>query len=248
MDFNRQAGPSRSFHPVSFPAYGDPSSTMDQDAPREEFDVLEWYPHFQSCQRYFLDHAQHSAGVQTLAAFINIQLPFQKAHPVISSASAHAAAPSANELAAHLRHPHPFSHNQAPNRSQSLSLIPYIRRLVATGHDSKGVLHGFFGDAWVQGIGQLHEVERRNYLFAAKSTTWMEVKQAYDMGPEETIPFLNPLRETTEEEMQNADARWGDWLAMQDWMLGPRAPGMIRSSLETETELGGTRVKREPRA
>jgi hypothetical protein len=26
----------------------------------DNFDIFEWYPRYQSCQRYFLDHAQHS--------------------------------------------------------------------------------------------------------------------------------------------------------------------------------------------
>lgn len=113
-------------------------------------------------------------------------------------------------------------------------MIPYIRRLVATGHDTPGVLHGFFGDDWALGIGSLHEIERRNYLFAAKSTSWLKVKQAYDMSPEETIPYLSPLKDASEKEIQMAEAEWSRWLAMQDWMLGPRAP-----------EIRSPRVKRE---
>jgi len=70
----------------------------------------------------------------------------------------------------------------------------------------------------------LHEVERRNYLFAAKSTSWMRVKQAYDMSPEESVPIRRPLRDASEKEIQAAEAGWSEWLAMQDWMLGPRAP------------------------
>jgi len=42
------------------------------------FDIFEWYPQYQSCQQYFLDHAQHSVPVQALAAFLNIRLPFQR--------------------------------------------------------------------------------------------------------------------------------------------------------------------------
>jgi hypothetical protein len=121
--------------------------------------------------------------------------------------------------------------------AEAVSLIPYIRRLVATGNDTVGILHGFFGDDWVRGVGALHEIERRNYLFAAKSTSWMKVKQAYDMSVDETIPFLSPLKDATEKEIQNAENTWSEWLAMQDWMIGPRAPdGMNRP-----------RVKREPR-
>ncbi len=51
-----------------------------------QFDIFDWHPYFQSCMRYFLDHAQYDAPIQALAAFVNIQLPFQKMpHPVLSS-------------------------------------------------------------------------------------------------------------------------------------------------------------------
>jgi hypothetical protein len=136
----------------------------------------------------------------------------------------------------HLR-PSPFSNNNNAAQAQAVSLIPYIRRLIATGHDTPGVLHGFFGDDWAKGIGALHEIERRNYLFAAKSTSWLKVKQAYDMSPEETCPFLSPLKDATEIEIQAAESTWSEWLAMQDWMLGPRSP---------DTMKGSPRVKREP--
>ncbi|CAG8364455.1 unnamed protein product [Penicillium salamii] len=90
----------------------------------DNFDIFEWYPRYQSCQRYFLDHAQHSVPVQALSAFLNIRLPFQR-QPSISTSS-----------------PSPT----APTGPPSVSLLPYIRRLVATGMDFPGVLHGFFGD------------------------------------------------------------------------------------------------------
>jgi hypothetical protein len=95
---------------------------------------------------------------------------------------------------------------------------------VATGFDYPAVLHGFFGDDWMTGIGPLYEQERRNYLFAAKSDTWLTVKAAYDMGEEQSIPFLRPLQNVTEKEIVAAEASWSEWLAMQDWMLGPREP------------------------
>ncbi len=41
------------------------------------------------------------------------------------------------------------------------------------------MLHGFFGDGWRADIRPLHEVERRNNLFAAKSETWLNVKNTY---------------------------------------------------------------------
>jgi hypothetical protein len=106
----------------------------------------------------------------------------------------------------------------------SVSLVPYVRRLVATGFDTIAILHGFFGDDWDAGIGSIHENERRNYLFAAKSETWLRVKASYDLENGQTVPFLRPLQGVTEKEIQAAEANWSEWLAMQDWMLGPRAP------------------------
>ncbi|KAJ5714919.1 uncharacterized protein N7483_012100 [Penicillium malachiteum] len=154
----------------------------------DNFDIFEWYPRYQSCQRYFLDHAQHSVPVQALSAFLNIQLPFQRQpNPVLNS---NPSIPSAGQ------HPGP----------PSVSLIPYIRRLVATGMDFPGVLHGFFGDDWGSGVGPLHEQERRNYLFAAKSG-----------GPSDA-------------EIEAAERSWSEWLAMEDWMVGPRAPDILQDS------------------
>jgi hypothetical protein len=235
MSFNNQGGSSsQAFSSSSFPNYGSPSS-VDHRATNPQFDILEWYPQFQSCHRYFLDVAQHTGPVQALAAFVNIQLPFQKQPFPIMSSTASSPRSAGPELGAHLR-PNPFANQQHASQPHAVSLVPYIRRLVATGHDSPGVLHGFFGDDWLRGIGSLHEIERRNYLFAAKSTSWMKVKQAYDMSPEETVPFLKPLGNVSEKEIQAAESTWSEWLAMQDWMLGPRAP---------ETMGRDPRVKRE---
>lgn len=102
-------------------------------------------------------------------------------------------------------------------------VIPYIRRLVATAFDSPAVLHGFFGDEWTGGIGPIHDAERRNYLFAAKSDSWLMVKSHYDMDDEQTVPFLRPLQNVSLAEIEGAETGWSDWLAMQDWMLGPRS-------------------------
>jgi hypothetical protein len=180
---------SSSINPDSRTAYPDLSLTG-------------WHALFRSCQRHFLDIAQHSANVQALAALMNIRLPCQRhANPATSSA-----------------------------QGQSVSLIPYIRRLIATGQDSPEVLRGFFGSDWAKGIGVMHQVERRNYLFAAKSTSWTMVKQAYDITPDETCPFLIPLSGATEEEIQSAESAWSEWLAMQDWMLGPRSPDAMKLS------------------
>ncbi|KAH6845433.1 hypothetical protein B0I37DRAFT_184742 [Chaetomium sp. MPI-CAGE-AT-0009] len=169
-----------------------------------QFDLFDWYPYFQSCVRYFLEHAQYNGPVQALAAFINIQLPFQKAQ---------------NQAALLRGAPNPAIAAAAGGGAAAgpVSLHPYVRRLVATGFDLPAVLHGFFGDDWELGLRPLHEQERRNFLFAAKSASWLEVKRAYDMAPDESLPFLKPLRNVTEAEIVNAEAGWSEWLAMQDW-------------------------------
>lgn len=118
----------------------------------------------------------------------------------------------------------PGSQHHGQQQASYVTLTPYVRRLVATGFDMPGILHGFFGDDWAAGIGPLHEAERRNYLFAAKSDTWLRVKASYDMDGEQTIPFLKPLPNVVEKEIEGAETSWSEWLAMQDWMLGPRAP------------------------
>ena len=96
---------------------------------------------------------------------------------------------------------------------------------MATGFDTPAVLHGFFGDDWPEGVGPIHETERRNYLFAAKSDTWLKVKANYDMADGQNRAFPpSRCRGVTEKEILSAEANWSEWLAMQDWMLGPRAP------------------------
>ncbi|PIG84896.1 hypothetical protein AARAC_009560 [Aspergillus arachidicola] len=187
----------------------------------DSFDIFEWYPHYQNCQRYFLDHAQHSTTVQALSAFLNIRLPFQRQpHPVFNSSTDHT--PTASTTTASISNSNP---------PPSVSLIPYIRRLVATGMDFPGVLHGFFGDDWGSGVGFLHEQERRNYLFAAKSGGWACVKKDYDISPLETIPFLRPLQGPLDSEIEAAERSWSEWLAMEDWMVGPRAPTSFATPL-----------------
>ena len=223
MSFNRTNPSSSSFHQhESFPVYG---ASLDHNPPIPQFDIAAWYPQFLSCHRYFLDHAQHSGACQAMAAFINIKLPYQKStDPIMSSTSS-----SPRGAALNLQ-PSPFAQTPvASSHPIAVSLTPYIRRLIATGQDTDGVLHGFFGDDYKRGIGSLHEIERRNYLFAAKSTSWMKVKQAYDMSAEETCPFLSPLRDATEAEIQAAESTWSEWLAMQDWMLGSRSPEAMKS-------------------
>ncbi|KAM5434037.1 hypothetical protein McanMca71_001481 [Microsporum canis] len=186
------------------------ASQRPEDTP---FDIFEWYPRYQSCQRYFLDHAQHTVPVQALSSFLNIHLPFQRQPtPVFNSA-----------VDATLSSP-PGGLPAGASVAPSVSMVPYIRRLVATGMDYPGVLHGFFGDDWASGIGSLHEQERRNFFFAAKSGGWAAVKKDYDILPLETVPFLRPLQGSENAEIEAAEKSWSEWLAMEDWMIGPRSP------------------------
>ncbi|OTA04277.1 hypothetical protein A9Z42_0048510 [Trichoderma parareesei] len=176
-----------------------------------QFDLFDWYPKYRSCLDFFLERGQHTTAVQAVAAIINIRLPFQHAPGLPRhSATSGSTAPTGP----------PFP----GNTDVSISLVPYVRRLVATGFDTIAILHGFFGDGWDAGVGPIHDNERRNYLFAAKSETWLRVKASYDLEDGQTVPFLRPLQAVTEKEIQAAEASWSEWLAMQDWMLGPRAP------------------------
>lgn len=184
-----------------------------------QFDMLAWYPKYQSCQRYFVDHAQHDFLVQAFAAFINILLPFQRTPAVYTSRGARSAKERLDEMGS------VKIGNVAPDVDvSSVSLIPYIRRLVCTGMDVPQIMHGFFGNDWEHGVGPQRETERRNFLFTAKSTNWGQVKSAYDMLPLETVPFLKPLTHAHEEEIIQAEKSWSDWMAMEDWMIGTRAP------------------------
>lgn len=213
-------------------ATGNPENNGIQSTNSPRFDIFDWYPKYQSCQRYFLDHAQHSVPVQALAAFVNIHLPFQKpANAIYNSSCLNTPGPNGPSPS----RPSSYRVGSTPSSPQlpaaCVSLLPYIRRLVATGMDNPGVLHGFFGDDWTAGIGPLHEQERRNYLFSAKSGGWASVKRDYDMLPLETVPFLRPLQAAADTEIQAAERTWSEWLAMEDWMVGPRAPDSLDNNL-----------------
>lgn len=185
------------------------------------FDILAWYPKHQSCMKFFLDHAQHEVHVQAFAAFINILLPCQRQQqPVFNSTGA----PMVRDPDRAARESISLRPDTSRQALVAVSLIPYIRRLVVTGMDVPQVLHGFFGNDWEEGVGSQREVERRNYLFAAKSEPWSSVKSMYDMMPTELVPFLRPLSHPTDPELESADKTWGEWLAMGDWMIGSRAP------------------------
>ena len=202
----------------------------------QDFDILDWHPAYQSCQKYFLDHSQHEPGTQALCALINIRLPFQwRNDPVYSSSL-----PKGQNSHQHAQagaSPFNFNAFPRPNSAQPsrngqnpqdapifVSLVPYVRRLVITGFDKTGILHGLFGDAWQAGITPLQDCERRNYLFAAKAGGWRSCKVQYDTNDGESVPFLKPLEDVRPEELDAADKSWGSWLAMEDWMVGPRAP------------------------
>ncbi|KAL8725008.1 MAG: hypothetical protein Q9166_007631 [cf. Caloplaca sp. 2 TL-2023] len=217
------------FAPPSPPPLQPPTPHSQSSDP--QFDIFDWFPKYQSCQRYFVDHAQQSPPVHAVAAFINIQLPLQRSpNPVTNSQARLPPSPgglSSLNFSSSSSGRSPSASN-VPSASNlaftSISLIPYLRRLVVTGLDFPGVLHGFFGDDWASGVGPLHEQERRNYLFAAKSGGWASVKKDYDMGPTETVPFMRPLQGAVGQEIEAAEKTWSEWLAMEDWMVGPRAP------------------------
>ncbi|KAJ5555311.1 hypothetical protein N7535_007750 [Penicillium sp. DV-2018c] len=158
-------------------------------------DPTGWFPHYKNCVQHFVDFSQHTPSVQSIAAFINIRLPCQR--PSESSA-------------------------QGPQ--YFISLRPYIRRLIVTAQDSPTVMQGFFGGDWEAGVGCIYKQERANYLFTAKSSGWAATKAAYDISPDEQTPFLRPLRDPSEDEIRVAEARWSEWLAMEDWMVGARSP------------------------
>ncbi|KAL4906317.1 hypothetical protein BDW74DRAFT_151715 [Aspergillus multicolor] len=166
--------------------------------------LADWYPAYMECVRHFLDQAQYSAPVQSLAAYINIRLPFQR----LTNPIAH------------------FDANLTENGQSSAqsSLRHYIRRLVATGNDTPAILEAFFGPDWVHGVGGIAKQERLNYLFTAKSAGYAATKAAYDILPDEHAPFLRPIRDASEEEITTAEKYWSEWMAMEDWMVGPRSP------------------------
>lgn len=185
------------------------------------FDIFKWHSDMEASRRYFLDHGQHNPQIQTLAAFINIRLPFQWHLRRVSSSTSRTQPISVRSSSSPgtSRSEH---HDSGDPRT--VSLLPYMRRLIATAFDTPQVLQGLFGDNWQAGVGAMHEMERRNYLFACKSSSWLKVKNDYDMDEDQRIPFLQSLLQPSEDEIKAAETAWSEWLAMQDWMVGPRAP------------------------
>lgn len=185
------------------------STTLYTDAGK--VNPSDWFPVYQSCVEHFVNVAQYRPLAQSLAAYINILLPHQRATDTV------------------LESPESRTNNQrqrfSPGSSARLiSLTPYIRRLVVTATDAPAVMQELFGDDWVKGVGTLLSQERMNYLFSAKSGGWLKTKAQYDILPHETVPFLRPLRDPQEEELRAAETQWSEWLAMEDWMVGPRSP------------------------
>jgi hypothetical protein len=234
-DSNPFAGPSSASQaPVQPVEDNVPIPSMLNDP---QFEIFEWHPAYQNCQKYFLDHAQHESMVQAVAALVNIRLPFQwQNNPIMNSNDYNqpGGGPPAYSLP-YQRHNPPHAPGRGAMSLPWISLIPYIRRLVVTGFDKEGILHGFFGDQWRKGVGPLQECERRNYLFAAKSVGWAKVKYQYDISPQETIPFMKPLQDVQLAEIEGAEQMWSQWLAMEDWMLGPRSVDMEDHPLRRES-------------
>ncbi|KAJ5930589.1 hypothetical protein N7466_006082 [Penicillium verhagenii] len=184
---------------ISYPDSHAEAQSILSDGEFGRVDPTGWYPHYKQCMQYFLDCSQHAPSVQAVAAFINIRLPSQRS-------------PAEAGL-------------QSPQQSAPyVSLRPYVRRLIITAQDSPATMRAFFGDDWEAGVGCIYKQERINYLFTAKSSGWADTKTAYDMLPDEQAPFLRPLRDPSEEEIRAAEARWSEWLAMEDWMVGARSP------------------------
>ncbi|KAI9374785.1 hypothetical protein BJX61DRAFT_532142 [Aspergillus egyptiacus] len=199
-----KASPCMVMRDRSFVASGLPPQSANGDL--YQVHLPDWYPRYTACMRHFLDKAQYSASVQSLAAYINIRLPCQQLSNPVSRFEACSAS---------------SSDGMAPAQ---VSLRHYIRRLVVTGNDTPSILGAFFGRDWESGVGAIRQQERMNYLFTAKSSGWASTKAAYDILPDEHTPFLRPIQNTTEEELSMADNCWSEWLAMEDWMVGPRSP------------------------
>lgn len=194
-------------------------TTPDQTN-QEEFNVFVWHTHMQSCRRYFLDQGQHDPQVQALAAFVNIKLPYQRG-PMLMLDSMSSWSLNNTSQSPLINIPSAVADRY--ENAGEVSLVPYIRRIVATAFDTPEVLEGLFGSYWQAGVGQIHEMERRNYLFACKSSNWLAVKNDYDLDDGQAIPFLKALLDPTEDEIKAAEVAWSEWLAMQDWIIGPRA-------------------------
>ena len=132
--------------------------------------------------------------------------------------------------------------NEHSRGRRVVSLIPYIRRLVVTAHTAPTILHGLFGSQYPAGILPLLEIERRNYLFTARSAGWAETKRKYDEPGGQHCTFLSPLESLDGDEMEAAEGAWERWMQMETWAgQGRRQTDMSFM----DGEMGGVRVKRE---
>lgn len=227
------------------------------------FDILDWLPAYQSCQRYFLDYAQHEQATQALCALINIRLPFQHSTHPITTSSRHApgstthttssttttnnSTSNGNSADFNFSYPRPNGTNTANHQSSNppppISLLPYLRRLVATNFDKPPILHGFFGDDYERGVLPHLDCERRNYLFAARSGGWEACKRLCDAGTgdagDESVPFLRPLGRVVDEEVRAAEKAWAEWREGMEWTVGA-GKGKEREE-EVGVAVGGVR-------
>ncbi|KAI5287090.1 hypothetical protein KEM54_006250 [Ascosphaera aggregata] len=204
-------------HSINFILADNRRTNNGREDEGDDFDIFTWYDHYEACRRYFLEVAQWNRDIQALCALMNIRLPYQRS----SWATAAAAAAAGEDTTRATR---PLSCMDVSSYTDGFSIIPYMRRLVATGLDTDSILHGFFGDFWRAGVGHIRKQERFNYLFAAKTGNWEKCKAMYDIQPFETIPFLRIVQGTDSDELSQANERWGRWMLMQDWLIGPDAP------------------------
>jgi hypothetical protein len=194
------AMPNHAGHPLSPPRYAhepSPPPVVQEQHPPVASDLAgdnlfpflsDWHPAYQSCQRYFANQAQHSPHVQAIAAFVNIRLPFQWADrpvwhlPTENEPSSPSAAGTETTPGGDAASPQQQQQQASPSQQGPgfLSLVPYVRRLVITGNDTAAILACFFGHDWARGVGPTTAMERRNYMFVAKSTGWGGVKLHYD--------------------------------------------------------------------
>lgn len=65
------------------------------------------------------------------------------------------------------------------------------------------------------------------------------MKKDYDMGSAETVPFMRPLQGAVGQEIEAAEKTWSEWLAMEDWMVGPRTPEGMQRQQQQNTQTGG---------
>ena len=65
------------------------------------------------------------------------------------------------------------------------------------------------------------------------------MKSDYDMLPLESVPFMRPLQGPIIAEIEAAEKSWSEWLAMEDWMVGPRAPDNMPGNMPGNTPGGG---------